>query len=285
MSARPGPSGGYRASGIPTGIAKPPADAQRIPTLAACFGPTRHGIACAARGRSHEIQASQRRSRSGLRALHKKQKYTCQTFQVLKKISGREEKMGYTPGVNIDFAGAAKVIETAAQLVKTVAESIRDAVQAGVTTIDLLAARKAENHLTKMHVQAIELFQRQSAVLIPSAEKFIRVPTAQNWDSVRSEIKATLKEVEPLTKGLIKHRANFILESTYSALLQAMKDREIALAGVLSIPVPPSSGEDLEQFRGFLAKYLVLVRELRLLDLAIAEYLRKSTAPSASQGR
>ncbi len=64
-----------------------------------------------------------------------------------------------------------------------------------------------------------------------------------------------------------------------------MKDREIALAGVLSIPVPPSSGEDLEQFRGFLAKYLVLVRELRLLDLAIAEYLRKSTAPSASQGR
>jgi len=55
--------------------------------------------------------------------------------------------------LKIDFAGAAKLIETSAQLIKLFTESIRDALKAGLESVDIIAARNAESRLKKMHLR------------------------------------------------------------------------------------------------------------------------------------
>ncbi len=176
--------------------------------------------------------------------------------------------------VNIDFAGAAKLLETAAQLVKTVTEAIRDAIKASLDTADLISARKAETRLRNMYLRAGSLCRQQGIFLMPAAEKYITVPTGEHWHIVRRQIESVLNEVEPLLSDLAQERGNFVLEPTYMALVETMKQRQVALEGVLTLPSPPTSPENLEKFKEFLKKYVILIRDLQQLELAVAAYLR-----------
>jgi len=176
--------------------------------------------------------------------------------------------------LKIDFAGAAKLVETSAKLVKLFTESIRDALKAGLESVDIVAARRAESRLKKMHLRATHLVRQQGIMLLPTAEKYLQLPTSANWNEVRSQIEETLKLVEPLAKDLFHEKSDFILEDTYSSLISAMKQREIALRQVLKITSPPSSKKEIDVFREFIGNYVVLLRELQQLDLALTAYVR-----------
>lgn len=131
--------------------------------------------------------------------------------------------------LKIDFAGAAKLIETSAQLIKLFTESIRDALKAGLESVDIIAARNAESRLKKMHLRATYLVRQQGIMLLPTAEKYLELPTSANWNEVRKQIEETLQLVEPLARDLFNEKSDFILEETYNSLIGAMKQRIVLL--------------------------------------------------------
>ncbi|MCE9661923.1 hypothetical protein LY622_00565 [Halomonas sp. M5N1S17] len=178
--------------------------------------------------------------------------------------------------VNVDFAGAAKLLKTAAEVIKTATEALRDSVKAGVETMDIVAGRRAQHRLRNMYRGAVELTVQQGIALLPTAEKYLRVPSPGAWQQVRRDIEKTLAQVEPLTADLRALRGDFILEETYAALLITMKQRKVALRQVLDLAEPPTSTEDLEAFREFLVGYVILVRELQGLTHAMAIFLKDS---------
>jgi len=111
-------------------------------------------------------------------------------------------------------------------------------------------------------------------MLLPTAEKYLELPTSDNWDEVRRQMEETLKLVEPLAKDLFHEKSDFILEETYNSLISAMKKREVALRQVLNIASPPTSKEEIDAFRKFIGNYVVLLRELQQLDFALTSYVR-----------
>ncbi len=177
--------------------------------------------------------------------------------------------------MHIDFTGAAELVESSAKVIKTFTESFRDSLKAGLETVDLVSARKAKNRLTDIHRKAVHIVARQGIMLMPAAEKYVKVPNSGNWKLVRSEIEQTLKMIEPLADDFMALRGDFIIEQTYLSLLNAMNLRQQALQQVLELIEPPTSEDEMNSFREFLKNYVVLVRELQELNLCIGKYLRE----------
>ncbi|UFS70181.1 hypothetical protein LPW11_20190 [Geomonas sp. RF6] len=176
--------------------------------------------------------------------------------------------------MQIDFTGAAELIDSAARIIKTFTEGLRDALKASIETVDLVSARTAQNRLREVHRRALFLVNRQGLMLMPSAEKYTQIPTAENWRAVREEIVGTLKEVEALSGDLMALRGDFLLEETYLGLLEAMTKREHALREVLEISEPPTTPNEMGAFREFLKSYVVLVRELQHMNISLGGYIR-----------
>jgi hypothetical protein len=178
--------------------------------------------------------------------------------------------------VKVDFVGAAELVDSAARIIKTFTDGLREALKGGVRTVDLASARKAQHRLREVHRHALLLVNRQGVMLMPSVEKYTQIPTPENWRAVRKEIHETLKEVEGLTTDLMALRSDFLLEETYLALLDVMTQRERALMEVLEISEPPTTPNEMGAFREFLKSYVVLVRELQHMNVSLAGYIRAS---------
>jgi hypothetical protein len=190
------------------------------------------------------------------------------------KVLSKEERTMPEALVKIDFAGAAKAIESVVNLIKLFSQNIRDSIKAGLESVDILTARRASSRLKSMHLRVSNLVVQQGVILLPTAEKYLRMPTPANWDKVRKQIQETLNLVEPLSKDFLGEKSNFVLEESYNSLLAAMKKREVVLKQVLEIETPPSTEEDLADFRSFIENYVVLVRELQQLDLSLTTFLK-----------
>lgn len=175
----------------------------------------------------------------------------------------------------MDFVTATQLVETVARAIKTVTESLRDSVKAGLETVDLVSARNASKRTAGVHRMAMHLVARQGIYLMPRAEEFLRYPSPQTWQQVRHEIQGTLDQVEPLAQELGKMRGDFLLEPAYAELLNAIGMREKLLREVLAIEAPPVDGDGRQAFEAFLKSYVVLVRELQGLNRALAAYLRQ----------
>lgn len=175
--------------------------------------------------------------------------------------------------MQIDFAGAAELVDSAARMVKTLTEAIADSVKAGTATVDLLSARKSAKRLAGIHKRAVHLVVQQGMMIVPSAEKYLQVPNEGNWSEVKEAIKKTLSDVGELISELDALRGDFVIEETYLELLRTMKLREKALQEVLALPRPPSSPAELDSFRGFLEKYIALIRELQQLGIKVGSYI------------
>lgn len=181
--------------------------------------------------------------------------------------------------MQIDFTGAAELIDSAARIIKTITEALRDSLKAGFETVDLVSARKAGKRLTGVHRRAVHLVSRQSTMLLPTAEKYVSVPTLSNWQLVRDEIQETLGQVDLLVSDLKALRGDFIIEQTYLSLLNAMSQRQKVFRQVLELNELPSTESEMDAFREFLKSYVVLVRELQKLNLGIGAYLREQKGP------
>ena len=177
--------------------------------------------------------------------------------------------------MQIDFSGAAEFIDSAAKIVKTLTESIADSVKAGAATIDLLSVRKSASRLADIHKRGVHLVVQQGIFIVPTAEKYLKMPNESNWSEVKESIRKTLTDVEALASELNVLRGDFVLEETYAGLLRTMKQREQALQKVLALPHPPSSPEELDSFRAFLEKYIILIRELQQMGFKVGNYIRE----------
>lgn len=178
--------------------------------------------------------------------------------------------------MKVDFSGAAELMDSAARIIRTFTDGVRELLKASRVTVDLESACRAHDRLREIHGTAMSLVNRQGAMLMPTAEKYTQIPSAENWREVRWEIYQTLKQVEELTGDLMALRSDFLLEETYLALLKSMKEREHALNEVLEISEPPTTPNEMGAFRDFLKSYVVLVRELQHMNVSLGGYVRAS---------
>lgn len=182
----------------------------------------------------------------------------------------------------MEFVAATRLVETVARAIKTVTESLRDSVKAGLETVDLVSARNASNRTAGVHRMAMHLVARQGIYLMPRAEEYLRYPSPITWQQVRDEIQATLDQVEPLAQELGKMRGDFLLEPAYMELLNAIGMRQKLLRDVLAVEAPPTDEAGRQAFAAFLKAYVVLVRELQGLNRVIAAYLRERSEDRGS---
>lgn len=191
--------------------------------------------------------------------------------------------------LNANGQGAASAITVAAikELAETVGavgealskltDGVKNLVVTGASGWDSVSARKTHSRLVALSADLTSLSVSQRITTLAALESFVDKPTSATWQTFLTASDTVLLQANSLLEKLRQERSDFVLESSYQRLQQALGARVDLLSRLKTVKEPTAPAE-LAEVRSLLKAYRKLVVELEAAKDELNAYLK--TKPS-----
>ena len=180
------------------------------------------------------------------------------------------------------IADAVQLIDSLLKAIKTVAGSLRDALKTGYEMRDMVAARQTRRAIIALVGHSTELDANQSLGFMNYLEAFIESGgNSEDWEAIKEfgeDLSVTIAVFLEEAQGI---KNDLVLEKSFRDLVLLLKTRQHVISQLFADPRTPL---DVEGVRLFRDRYLVLIRQLREVTDALAEYSEPKT-PSRPKPR
>ncbi len=168
-------------------------------------------------------------------------------------------------------------IGAAGDALTKIVDGIKHLVVTGTSGYNYVAAERERKRLIEISARATNLQARHQARVVRDIDEFLKKnnPNAMDWYAVKGGITYVIENIKNLLDDVGKERSDFVLESAYSKLLEALGDRVSLLTKISELRLP-NTQEEKDALRELNAEYKRLLSCFRDAIAMLNEYLSRS---------
>lgn len=178
----------------------------------------------------------------------------------------------------------ADVLGAAGDAIIKITDGIRHLVVTGATGYSHIAAQRERKRLVEISAVATDLRLTHQGALVRSIDEYLEssLPkkvswrTKRGWYTVSRGISLVLGQVRALLDDVREERSEFVLETAYEKLLEALAGRVSLLERLEGVP-PPTTEQEREALREINNEYKRLLKAFGEVIQQLNVYLKSKT--------
>ncbi len=163
---------------------------------------------------------------------------------------------------------ADKLVDAFAKLGSHLVEGMKE----GVGFYDAYKERDVLDRLNDLSVTLTFLTARQRANFIPVIKLYIKQPTLENWNTIKSNIEKTIEICTRVLDNIEQTRRAIATKEFFAKLVDLILERDKTLKDLLGMPRPESKAA-IEELRAHLTHYIALLKQLDATNRALKKFL------------
>jgi len=168
----------------------------------------------------------------------------------------------------------ADVLGAAGDAIIKITDGIRHLVVTGATGYSHIAAQRERKRLVEISAVATDLRLTHQGALVRSIDEYLE--SSRGWYTVSRGISLVLGQVRALLDDVREERSEFVLETAYEKLLEALAGRVSLLERLEGVP-PPTTEQEREALREINNEYKRLLKAFGEVIQQLNVYLKSKT--------